>query len=224
VLNWKVRVLIRGAVRQFAPAAVPPAVAPPPREPTPSVTSQSTPSGPAPLSAERERALKPKDSFKECNDCPVMLVVSAGSFTMGSPVGELGRYPDESPQHQVTIAQPFAVGRFSVTFDEWDACVADRGCNGYNPSDEGWERGRRPVIKVSWEDAQRYTAWLSRRAGRAYRLLSEAEFEYAARAGTPTAYPRGQVIGMATPIATAVAVSGARRKPRLSFASSPGLS
>jgi formylglycine-generating enzyme required for sulfatase activity len=145
------------------------------------------------LSPESARALQPKASFKECDKCPEMIVVPAGSFTMGSSENEMGL--DESPQHSVTIARQFAVGRFAVTFDEWDACAADGGCNSYKPSDQGWGRGNRPVINVSWDDANTYVAWLSRKIGKPYRLLSEAEFEYAARAGTQTAYPWGNVIG-----------------------------
>ena len=122
-------------------------------------------------------------------------MVPAGSFTMGSPPSEPGRSPEEGPQHMVTIARSFAVGRFGVTFDEWDACVADGGCNGYKPSDEGWGRGRRPVINVSWDDAQAYVAWLSKKTGKSYRLLSGAEYEYAMRAGTQTAYPWGDRVG-----------------------------
>jgi formylglycine-generating enzyme required for sulfatase activity len=82
-----------------------------------------------------------------------------------------------------------------MTFDEWDACAADGGCNGYKPADQGWERGRRPVINVSWDDTKTYLVWLSRKTGKPYRLLSEAEFEYAARAGTTTAYYWGDEIG-----------------------------
>lgn len=114
---------------------------------------------------------------------------------MGSPTSEPGRSADEDPQHRVRIARPFAVGRFEVTFDEWDACAADAGCNGYKPSDEGWGRGRRPVINVSWDDARAYIAWLSKKTGKSYRLLSESEYEYATRAGTQTAYPWGNAIG-----------------------------
>jgi formylglycine-generating enzyme required for sulfatase activity len=156
----------------------------------------------------QEKALKPKDTFKECANCPEMMVVPAGSFTMGSPTGEPGRSADEGPQHTVTIARPSAVGRFAVTFDEWDACAADGGCNQvevlaglgnvlkpYKPSDDGWGRGRRPVINVSWDDAKAYVAWLSKKTGKSYRLLSAAEYEYATRAGTQTAYPWGNAIG-----------------------------
>ena len=136
-----------------------------------------------------EPARKPGEIFRDCDQCPEMVVVPAGSFMMGSPETEL--YADEGPQHRVTFARPFAVGKYELTFDEWDACVADRGCNKYKPGDEGWRRGRQPVINVSWDDAQAYVAWLAKKTGKPYRLLSEAEWEYAARAGSPTAYPWG---------------------------------
>jgi len=141
-----------------------------------------------PLTAARERALKPKDSFKECAACPQMVVVPAGSFIMGSPDSEEGRNESESPQHTVTFGRQFAVGRFTVTFDEWDACVAGGGCKHYRPRDEGWGRGRQPVINVSWDDAKTYVAWLSRRTGKTYRLVSDAEREYVTRAGTMTPF------------------------------------
>lgn len=140
------------------------------------------------LAPAEERALKPLDIFKECGHCPEMVVVPAGELIMGSPMSKPDRSPEEQPQHTVVFAEPFAVGRFSVTFDEWDACVAARGCDGHVPSDEGWGRGRRPVINVSWYDAKAYVAWLARTTGADYRLLSEAEWEYAARAGTATPY------------------------------------
>jgi formylglycine-generating enzyme required for sulfatase activity len=98
------------------------------------------------------------------------------------------------PTHKVTIAKPFAVGRFSVTFEEWDACVADKGCNFIRPPDEGWGRGRRPVINVSWDDAKLYVAWLSKKTGKPYRLPSEAEREYVMRAGTSSLFWTGDSI------------------------------
>ncbi|MGB6537562.1 MAG: SUMF1/EgtB/PvdO family nonheme iron enzyme [Xanthobacteraceae bacterium] len=141
------------------------------------------------LSASKERALKPKDSFKECaQDCPQMIVVPAGSFTMG------GTTNFEQPQHTVTFAKPFAVSKYELTFADWDACVAARGCNGYKPTDGGWGRGQQPVINVNWDDAQAYVAWLSLVTGKTYRLLTEAEYEYAMRAGTTTTYPWGDDI------------------------------
>ncbi|WP_420463593.1 formylglycine-generating enzyme family protein [Candidatus Palauibacter sp.] len=110
----------------------------------------------------------------------------AGTFTMGSPPSEEGRDDDEGP-HSVTIPAPFAVGVYEVTFAEWDACVRAGGCGGYAPADGGWGRGNRPVIYVSWDDAQAYVSWLSQQTGARYRLLSEAEWEYVARAGSRTA-------------------------------------
>ena len=120
--------------------------------------------------------------FRDCPTCPVMVVVPAGSFMMGSAEG----FPDERPPHLVTIESPFAVGVYEVTFAEWDACVDGGGCAGHRPNDMGWGRGRIPVTNVSWEDAWEYTAWLSQTTGETYRLLSEAEWEYVARAGTQT--------------------------------------
>jgi hypothetical protein len=93
-----------------------------------------------------------------------MVVVPAGEFMMGSPASEAGRDSDESPQHRVRIARPFALGRFEVTFAEWDACAAAGGCGGYRPEDRGWGRGQQPVINVSWNDAQGYVRWLSANA------------------------------------------------------------
>jgi formylglycine-generating enzyme required for sulfatase activity len=90
--------------------------------------------------------------------------------------------------------RPFSAGRYAVTFDEWDACIADGGCSSYVPDDEGWGRGRRPVINVSWSDAETYVAWLSRKTGSRYRLLSEAEREYVTRAGTAATYWWGESI------------------------------
>jgi formylglycine-generating enzyme required for sulfatase activity len=139
------------------------------------------------LSAEAEHALEPGASFRECaRDCPEMIVVPAGVFTMGSPGTEVGHHDDESPQHEVTIATPFAVSKFVVTIADWNACLQVGGCP--KVSDSNMEQGTKPVINVNWDDAEQYVAWLSRMTGRPYRLLTEAEWEYAARAGSKTAY------------------------------------
>jgi formylglycine-generating enzyme required for sulfatase activity len=127
-------------------------------------------------------------SFTDCaSGCPVMIIIPTGSFMRGSSEDEPQRSNEEGPQRQVTISQVFAAGKFAVTFDEWDLCVSLGGCSSY-PSDAGWGRKLRPVINVSWDDAKAYVAWLSKHTGKTYRLLSEAEREYIARAGTTTAY------------------------------------
>jgi formylglycine-generating enzyme required for sulfatase activity len=189
--------------KQTAAAAPPPPPKPALAPLVETVVGLLSPSrAPTSLTAAEERALKPKDSFKECDNCPEMVVVPAGSFAMGSNPAEItalekqdtGSYRHEGPQHKVTIARPFAVGKFAVTFDEWEACVGAGGCNGYRPGDQGWGRGRRPVINMSWDDAKAYVAWISKATGKSYRLLSEAEREYVARAGTTTPFWWGSSI------------------------------
>ena len=128
------------------------------------------------------------DVFQDCDVCPEMVVVPAGSFMMGSDA-----HDDEQPVHEVVIAAPLAVGRHEVAFSEFDACVSDGGCS-YSPDDEGWGRGDRPVINVSWQDAREYVEWLGRETGGDYRLLSESEWEYVARAGTTGKYHFGSGI------------------------------
>lgn len=156
---------------------------------------QIQPWGAVPLSAEVEATLKPRDSFKECPDCPEMVVVPKGSFDMGTPVGEPDRSKGEDPIHRVTIAKPFAVGRFAISFDEWDACLADGGCGGVKGDDHGFGRGRLPAHGLSFDDAKAYLAWLSKKTGRTYRLPSESEREYFTRAGTTTPFWFGKTVG-----------------------------
>ena len=127
-------------------------------------------------------------NFRDCNDCPELIWLPRGEFVMGDGQAENG------PRPLVAINYMLAVGRFEVTFAEWDACVAGGGCR-RNPHDSGWGRGWQPVINVSWADAQQYVAWLSRRTGKRYRLLTEAEWEYAARAGTEARYWWGNQAG-----------------------------
>jgi formylglycine-generating enzyme required for sulfatase activity/energy-coupling factor transporter ATP-binding protein EcfA2 len=136
-----------------------------------------------PVPAKQAIALGPSRTFQECVDCPTMVVIPAGSMQMGSLLS-----PHEQPPHLVTITEPFAVSKTEITFAEWDACVT-HGAGGCNPgiTDQNWGRGSQPVINVSWDDAKRYTAWLSRITGNDYSLLSEAQWEYAAR-GTKTTY------------------------------------
>ncbi len=150
--------------------------------------------------------LSSTDSIRDCPDCPEMVVVPAGSFVMGSPEGEPMRESSEGPQHVVKIGKPFAVGRSAVTRAEFSAFVTDTGYAGgdgcYTSTTVGWKRhpgkswrspgiaqdDRHPVVCVSWEDARAFVDWLARRTGKRYRLLSEAEWEYVARAGTTTPF------------------------------------
>ena len=137
----------------------------------------------------------PGETFQDCDECPKMVVVPSGIFTMGASSRE-GGDSDERPMRRVRIDYRFAVGVYEVTFAEWYACIDTGGCGSYVPDDEGWGRGNRPVVNVSWDDAQSYVRWLSGRTGKRYRLLSESEWEYVARAGTETAYSWGDSIGV----------------------------
>ena len=132
-------------------------------------------------------------TFKDCDACPEMVVIPPGSFLMGSKFGwrEAGSqyretYAELRPMRVVAIPRAIAVGKFEVMFSQWEACVNAGGCSGYRPNDRKWGRGARPVIAVNWDDAQNYVQWLSRLSGSNYLLMSEAEWEYAARAGTTT--------------------------------------
>ena len=126
-------------------------------------------------------AVPGKTFFQECDICPVMSVVPAGSNLIGSPAHESGRSANEGPQQPVAFRVPLAVGRSEIAFEEYIACVNEGGCPAGLPNDYGWGYGKQPAMNVSWNDAKAYVAWLSRKTGGKYRLLSEAEWEYAAR-------------------------------------------
>ncbi len=163
----------------------------------------------SPAGAETRR---PGSVFRDCDTCPEMVVIPAGSFMMGSPASEAGRVSTEGPRHQVRV-KSFAIGKYEVTVGEFAAFVKDSGhdaatsCWLWNGiklverSDRSWKNpgfsqtNRHPVTCVSWKDAQAYVSWLSRKTGKRYRLPSEAEWEYATRAGTATARYWGGHLG-----------------------------
>ena len=144
---------------------------------------------PATSTAPSTATLDPGEIFRDCPECTEMVVVPPGEFKMG---GNDTVY--EKPEHRVVIAAPFAIGRREITVEEWDLCVSAGGCR-YRPGDYGWGRGNRPVIDVSWEDAKEFVGWMSRKTGKTYRLPSEAEWEYAARAGTASPFWWGRATG-----------------------------
>src|SRR5262249_31745376 len=146
-----------------------------------------------PLTAAQERGLKAKDAFRECADCPEMVVVPAGAFTMGSLGGGEDRDKNGGPQHGVAMSKPFSVGKFHVTVDQFSAFVGETG---YAASSKCWtfeggkseeragrswrnpgfvQEGSHPVVCVTWEDAKAYVDWLAKKTGKLYRLLSESE-------------------------------------------------
>jgi len=125
------------------------------------------------------------DGLRDGGRGPEMVVIPAGSYRMGCALG-VDCFDDQKPVHQVTISQAFAVSRFEITFEDYG-----RFADANEVDDEGWGRGRRPVINVSWNDAKQYASWLSLQTGQTYRLLTEAEWEYAARAESVTRYHFG---------------------------------
>jgi len=142
------------------------------------------------LSAE----VLPLHIFRDCADCPELVEIPSGAFERGSPSSEPGHRGSEGPVTRVAIRAKFAIGRYPVTFGEWDQCVRDGACK-HVPNDRGWGRGTGPVFYVSWNDTRDFLAWLAAKSGKTYRLPSEAEWEYAARAGARTAYPWGDDVG-----------------------------
>ncbi len=152
----------------------------------PKVASAPPPAAPAPA-APPPAAAQP--AIRDCPQCPELVLIQPGAFAMGS--SEM--FDFEAPVHQVSIRKPFYIGRREVTFEEWDACLAEGGCK-QKPDDRGLGRSRRPVTDLDWDDAKSYVAWLSQKTGKTYRLPSESEWEYVARAGTTTTYPWGRTV------------------------------
>jgi formylglycine-generating enzyme required for sulfatase activity/serine/threonine protein kinase len=147
------------------------------------------------LEAIDDLTLRPGKTFKDCQDCPTMVVVPAGSFWQGSEDTAPLALKMETPKRMVTLAEPFAVGVFEITMEQWDRCVADGACNN-RPPDNGWGRGSRPAIMVSWNDTQEFTNWLSRKTGQSYSLPSESQWEYIARAGEESDWLGGGPAGI----------------------------
>ena len=162
--------------------------------------------------------VKPGHVFKDCEVCPEMVVIPTGTFEMGSKNG----MKRELPIQRIKIGKLLAVSRFEVTFEEWDACHAENGCT-RKVHDRGWGRGRRPIINVLYADIQAYMAWISKKTGETYRLPSEAEWEFAARAGTTTEYWWGDqmIKGRANCRECGTDWSGVRSAPVGSFLPNP---
>lgn len=189
---------VRTAATAPTPAAVPPAGVATTAQPAASAaTSAVAPSAQAaPRSAMPAVPAGPSNAneFQDCAVCPVMVKIPAGKFMMGSPVSERGRNPDEGPQNDVSIGYAFAAGKFEVTQAEYAAFVA--ATKAQPPVQPKFLTDpRHPVVNVSWDDAQAYVKWLSQTTGKQYRLLTEAEWEYAARAGSRGAFPWGEAAG-----------------------------
>lgn len=195
-------------LRAAAPKAAPPApaVKVPPAEkpaPAPKAPPERPPAAPAakapekPAPAAPPRAPLPKaaaglSEVKDCPACPALVALSPGSFSMGSNAGD----PSEKPAHPVTLKAPFAIGKYEVTVEEWNAC-AEAGACPRVATDANAPRTA-PVRDISWDDAQAYVQWLAKSSGKSYRLPTEAEWEYAARGGTSSKYWWGEQMRQGT--------------------------
>jgi formylglycine-generating enzyme required for sulfatase activity len=174
---------VQAPVPPPAPAQPAPPVQPP-QQTVQQVPPPQTAPRPAPQSSEAAKPVDRKvaDKFRDCPVCPELVVVPAGEFDMGS-----NDFEPEKPIHRVAIAKPFAIGRREVTYAEWDQCVTAGACK-VRPDDAGRPRADFPVTGIIWNDTKDYTAWISSKTGAKYRLPTEAEWEYVARAGTATSY------------------------------------
>jgi formylglycine-generating enzyme required for sulfatase activity len=220
-IPWESTSLTGTLVLQPGPAAVAAAVA--------GASAGSAPSALA-MAARGTGPWRPLEAFSDgCAGCPEMVVLPAGPLRMGSPDGEAGRHPREGPLQELRVPQPLAVGRREVTLAEYRACVLDARRPGDEPDllcthwprTEGAGAADSPVVDISWEDAQTYVRWLSRRTGRLYRLLSEAEWEYAARAGSATARPWGDALGEGLAVCADCSAAGRPAGPRPAPLSAP---
>ena len=156
-------------------------------------------------SAESSEHLTPGASFRDCDDCPEMVVIPTGSFKMGDATGK--RSERELPVHTVTLKQQFAIGKHEITYTEWDSCVADGGCK-HAADDKNYGRGQRPVGDVGWNDAVEYVTWLTKKTYQSYRLPSEAEWEYVRRAGSTKNFPWGDKLGKGNAVCNTCGIGG----------------
>ncbi len=156
-------------------------------------------------SAESSEHFSPGTSFSDCVDCPEMMVIPAGSFEMGDLTGK--RTGREQPAHKVTLKQKFAIGKYEITYAQWDSCVANGGCK-HSANDKNYGRGQRPVGDVGWNDAEEYVTWLAKKTGQTYRLPSEAEWEYVRRAGSTKNFPWGDKLGKGNAVCYTCGIGG----------------
>lgn len=160
----------------------PPKVKKTPKEAPQETPPQAQPAPAAPASAAGAKTAE----ITDCPGCPALISVPGGAFTMGNNASDLS----EKPAHKVTLAAPFAIGKYEITIAQWNACVEAGGCA--KPGADAKGAPNTPVRDVSWDDAQQYVKWLSKLSGKAYRLPTEAEWEFAARGGTSTRFWWGE--------------------------------